>query len=121
MVSEYAALPIYYTWMKELAACEGLKLPPIEQFAKTRYIQVNADDFQINADHSVAYYAVTVPDSTGTGIMYISLAHYIDSRIVKHEDLHILLYYNFPDGRYTHDPAKQHPSAYFGKCDVKPN
>lgn len=121
MVSQYPALPVYIQWMKELAECEGLALPPIEEFLKTQYFQVNASDFQINDDRANTYYAVTVPDPKGSGVMYISIGHYLDSRIVKHEDLHILLLFNFPDARYTHDPAKQHPVEYFGQCDVKPN
>jgi len=121
MVGEYPALPVYFKWMKELAECEGLTLPPIEVFAKTRFFEVNASDFQINADRVESFFAVTVPQDDGSGIMYISIAHYLDVQIVKHEFLHILLYYNFPDGRYTHDRAKQHPTDYYGQCEVKPN
>lgn len=121
MVLQYSALPVYYKWMKELAECEGLKLPPIENFSKTRYFEVNATDFQINEERDAAFFAVTLPDTDGSADMYISLAHYLDVYIVKHEFLHIVLYYNFPDGRYTHNRSKQHPAEFFGKCGVKPN
>lgn len=118
MVGSYTAPPIYFRWMKELAACENLKLPPIEVFKQSEYFEVNANDFQINLDTTAAYYAVTVPDSTGKGVMYFSVGHVFDVRVVIHEFLHILLYFNFPDGRYTHDRDKQHPQDYFGSCGV---
>lgn len=119
MVGRYEPPPIYVRWMTELAVCENLKLPPLDVFKQSEYTEVNADDFVVNDDQSVAYYAVTIPDSNGKGNMFVSIGHVFDIRIMTHEFLHILLYYNFPDGRYTHDGKTQHPQKYFGTCGVK--
>jgi hypothetical protein len=117
MVGSYPILPVYYRWMKELAECENLPLPPIEDFSKIKFFEVNASDFQYNDVKDNAFFAVT---DAANLVMFVSIAHVFDVWIMKHEFLHVLLYYAFPDHRYNKENT-EHPELYFGKCGVKPN
>lgn len=122
-LSKYSVIPIYYAWMIQLATCEKLSLPPITDFKAFRFIAVNATAFHVNNDTSADYLAITVAKEK---IIYFSIAHVLNRALVFHEFLHILLYYNFPDGRYTGvDPVigtmKNHPPKYFLHCGVDNN
>lgn len=123
LIGQYPSIPIYFKWMVELAACEGLKLPPLKDFEAFSFYEVNATAFQINNDTTQDYLATTV---VGEKVMFISIGYIMNRGEMMHEFLHILLYYNFPDGRYTGQDSvtgtkKNHPDQYFKKCGVNDN
>lgn len=119
-IKQYTIVPIYYPWMMQLAGCEKLRLPPLADFQAFKFYLVNTTAFQVNNDATLNYIAVTVSSEK---IMYISIAHVYNRGTIFHELLHILLYYNFPDGRYTgtgssKNESRNHPKKYFDRCGV---
>lgn len=122
-IGKYPALPIYFHWIVQLAICEKLKLPPAKDFASIEFYEVNTTAFQINQDTTMDYLALTV---AAENVMFISVAHVLNRGSMLHEFLHFLLYYNFPDHRYTGPDSltgtlKNHPAIYFKHCGVNDN
>lgn len=115
MIAEYPAPPVYTKWLHELERCAKVTFPDT-LLSQITFIEVNANDFKINADgtHTAPHLAVSVVNE---GRTFISVAHMYNWRTVKHELLHYALYYMFGD-KYYGGPYGDHPPEYFDKCGL---
>jgi hypothetical protein len=118
-VLQYGIPPVYYQWMVELASCEHLALPPVEDFQQMKFFLIVDTHFKtVMADgDTLDVLAVT---NAPKHVIVSSSPFILDPYIMKHEFLHYVLFYNFPDGRYNNG-KNDHPTEYFGKCEVKPD
>lgn len=117
-VSEYPMSADYDRWWHEIAYCEGLWLPP--DYARVRYFQVNAEHFY-DKDHPQLFEkagVVYVYWAVGTTFIYeslifIALSHRDEELVIKHEMLHLLIFWNgVPTGR------NGHPMPFYGRCGM---
>jgi hypothetical protein len=110
MISQYYPPKIYAKWLIDIATCEGLPLPSIDQISKLTFWEVNAESFQINADTTMVLLGVV--DGSNNRV-YIAYPQIWDKETISHEFLHMLLRWNFGE-KYRN----QHPLEYFGKCHM---
>lgn len=121
MVSEYLPPADYDRWWHEIAACEGLSLPP--RYVRVRFFQVNAVHFYNRDQPYVSRDPLTGKALKGwsigqsyltLGIVFFALPHKDEELVVKHELLHFLLY-------WAAVPAGEnggHPKPYFQRCGM---
>jgi len=110
MIGQFPPPQIYARWLVEIALCEGLPLPTEAQLRELTYWEVNAGDFQINADTTHAFIGMIDPDEKR---MYLSIARVWDEETVKHEYLHMVLRWTFGEAY-----RGEHPMTYFGRCGM---
>lgn len=106
--SEYTAPAIYYVWVAEVAACEGLPFP-LDKFRKVQWFQVNADVFSIpkigvvyGASFATAY----------NGQVFVVNRYMWNRELVRHEAMHLLLYWAGVPNWDEHDPQ------YYTHCGL---
>lgn len=115
MLSEYSRPPIYDRWFKQIAACEGLPLPPQSEIDKITYVVVNSDRFSSDST-GVLYDAVMLNRKY---LMIVRLPSVWDYDVIAHEFLHFILWYQYGT-KYEVSP-NIHPSQYFSRCNIRPN
>lgn len=115
-VSEYYPDPaVYEQWWREIAACQGLPLPP--QHVLIAWVQVNAIHF-VDADRDQPdslgrYHWVIGKSYLELGIIMIAMPYLYTEEAIKHEMTHFLIYWS---GEWT---TSDHPRLHFdGRCGV---
>lgn len=99
-MSEYRPPFIYQVWWREIADCEGLKIPP-DSLKQVQYFQVNAPSF-VPEDVPYVVYAVTYEN----GQTFVAEPYIWNESLVKHEFLHTLLRWAGDPLWYEHDPKR---------------
>lgn len=113
--ARYVHDEIYERWWREIAACEGLALPPAHAFV--RWFYINALFF---ADSAVAL----EEEHAGRDVTWLAAGSYLfemqtfvalpylyDEEVIKHEMLHWLL-------MWSGIAVDGHPVPYYGRCGV---
>lgn len=109
-ISEYKAPPIYYSWIQELAQCEGLPFN-LDRVKKIQWFQVNGPDF-IPFGVPYVVYGITYAEAFD-GQTYVAYSLIWNRQLVKHEALHSLLKMAGVPTWNEHDPR------YFERCGIK--
>jgi hypothetical protein len=108
---EYPAPPMYEDWWKEIAACEGLPLPP--EHVQVQFVALSAREFFPLDDPGWAIGYAHV----WSGQLYLAFPYIGDKTIVMHEMLHFLLWWS--EGRLGHS-EERYGKKDIGKCGVVP-
>lgn len=115
-IAEYKAPAEYAKWWVEIAECEKVPLPP-DKIASTQFFAVNAFSFVISNDTAEIKIPAMGRTSNPANQIFVGFYHIWDVAVIKHEMLHLLLYW---DGRFN--PMDPHPVLYYngdvGKCGV---
>ena len=111
---EYSPPAIYEQWWREIAACEHLPLPPQHRDVRWYLVPVRpfrlADDsFHIDSDAEAA------SDAHGGRETYVNYTGVVDELLIKHEQLHHLLFWK--NGNRVPAPD-DHPDPYYKTCDM---
>lgn len=118
LVGEYLPLEEYDRWWHEIAQCEQLALP--NDYVRIRFFQVNAAHFYDQDRPSLFWKDGTLWVSWAIGqsyldegVIFMALPYRREERVVKHEMLHFLLFWNrVPPGKNLH------PMPFYGVCGM---
>lgn len=114
-IAQFRPPPIYQEWLKRIAVCEDLQIPPKDELDKLNFYLVNHENFRQDT-LSVAADAILYARKH---LILIRIASVYDYQVVAHEFLHFLLWYTY--GNKYQPPNEVHPYKYFGKCNIRPN
>jgi hypothetical protein len=110
VVMEYAPFDIYEQWWKELAACEGLPLS-YRRFG-VQFFVLNVREYCYGGGWIIGNAELQADQ------IYLAFPYMMDESLVKHEMLHLLMYWN---GEQTSHAPRWYGEMGVGKCGVFPH